>query len=641
MLLTSVAAAVEKLPASAFAQLPKLQSVRLSPDGEKIAGLLNAEGKTYLVTRPLGGTELTAIYSSDNKEVIMGWFRWANNERLILSARFPQYRYGVATTETRLISVRHDGTKPFNLLGKRAGRTQGWVSQFQDDVIDWLPDDPKHILIAADLDEPLVKGVYRVDVETGSRSRVRVPARKGMLEWIADRQHRVRVGVRLDETRIEVLFSDGAEGEWTVGWSFENFSDKAIAPIGFGADPNILYVSAYHEGRQAIFTVDLTDPARPLRLKYANPHYDTGADLVYSDLLGDYIGLVDSNSSSSYEFWHPDYQQFAAALDKAFPDAFNRLVGFSTDESRYLLFTSGNGRPGVYYVGDRVSGRAYPLGETYPELKPSLLVGKKVVQYKARDGVDIRGYLTLPKIASAQQLPTIVLPHGGPISRDDVDFDYWTEFLANRGYAVLQMDYRGSAGYGHEFMTAGLKQWGLQMQDDVTDGTQWLIDSGIADRNRICIVGGSYGGYAALMGAAKTPDLYRCAISFAGVSDLREQVSHARNYTSAKVVEQQIGRQWADRAQLKATSPSELAGQIKIPVLLVHGTSDRSVPFRQSEIMADALKDAGKRFEFIEQEDGDHYLSNYSHRLQMFEAMERFLASNLAPPVTAAAAAAD
>lgn len=638
LLVANAAVAVEKLPVSLFAQLPKLQGVQLSPDGGKIAGLLNVEGKTYLVTRALGGTELTPIFDSDNKNVIMSWFHWANNERLILSARFPRHRYGVATVETRLISVRFDGSKAFELLGKRASKTQGWVSQIQDRVVDWLPDDPQHILVAADLDEPMIKQVYRVDVDTGSRSTVRLPARKGIVDWIADRQHRVRAGVRLDETRVEVLVADPEQKEWVVAWTYDVFSDKAVTPLGFGKNPDVLYVKAYHEGREAIFTVDLTDPARPLRLKYGNPRYDVDG-LVYSEVRGDYVGVIDPNSSSSYVFWDPEYKDFSAALDKAFPDAFNHLLGFSQDESRYLLFTSGNGRPGVYYVGDRVDGKAYPLGETYPGLQPAMLAGKRVVRYKARDGVEIRGYLTLPKDVEPKLLPAIVLPHGGPISSDDLDFDYWSEFFANRGYAVMQMDFRGSAGYGHEFMTAGLKQWGLEMQDDITDGTQWLVDSGIADPRRLCIVGGSYGGYAALMGAAKTPDLYRCAVSFAGVADLRDLLQYQSNFAGGKVAEQQIGRWWGDRAQLKATSPSELAGQIKVPVLLVHGTKDRSVPFRQSEIMADALKKAGGKFEFIEQEDGDHHLSNYNHRLQMFEALDRFLALHLAAQPSAATAA--
>jgi dipeptidyl aminopeptidase/acylaminoacyl peptidase len=311
--------------------------------------------------------------------------------------------------------------------------------------------------------------------------------------------------------------------------------------------------------------------------------------------------------------------------------------GFNADEMRYLLFSSGNKRPGVYYLGDRNTEMVVPIGSTYPQLHAVDLAGKKIVRYKARDGIDIQGYLTLPNNVEAHNLPTIIFPHGGPISSDDTDFDYWTEFFASRGYAVLQMDFRGSAGYGHEFLAAGLKQWGLQMQDDIVDGTRWLIDNGIADKNRLCIVGASYGGYAALMGAAKTPDLYRCAISFAGVSDLRALLEYQSHFTSAKVAEQQIGRWWEDRAQLKATSPRLLAEQIKIPILLVHGTKDRSVPFEQSELMAAALKDAGKTYQFIKQEDGDHFLSNYENRLQLFEAMDKFLAQQLGTAETSSA----
>jgi dipeptidyl aminopeptidase/acylaminoacyl peptidase len=201
--------------------------------------------------------------------------------------------------------------------------------------------------------------------------------------------------------------------------------------------------------------------------------------------------------------------------------------------------------------------------------------------------------------------------------------------FANRGYAVLQMNFRGSSGFGFDFMKSGLKQWGLQMQDDITDGVHWLTDNGIADKKRICIVGASYGGYAALMGAATTPDLYRCAISFAGVSNLIDFLKFRRHFVNKKVVEQQIGSLFKDADQMRATSPQNLVDRIKIPVLLVHGSNDPIVPVGQSRDMAAALKKAGKPYQYIELEEGDHWLSSYDHRLRLFQEMEKFLAANL------------
>ena len=220
----------------------------------------------------------------------------------------------------------------------------------------------------------------------------------------------------------------------------------------------------------------------------------------------------------------------------------------------------------------------------------------------------------------------MINPHGGPISRDDGDFDYWAQFFSSRGYAVLQVNFRGSSGYGLEFMKAGLKNWGLNMQDNLEDSVRWLIYKGIADPDSICIVGGSYGGYAALMGVAKTPELYACAISFAGISDLRKMLGHTRHYTNRRVAEEQIG---TDKKQLKETSPRLLAESIQVPVLLAHGSKYPVVPVQQSRLMESALEKHNNEFEYLEFKDGDHFLSSAGHRLVFFKAMERFLARYL------------
>lgn len=617
-----------RLPVEAFASLPELAGIQLSPDGKKIAGLLNEGSDTWLVVRALGAERLIGLTKTDNKMFAVNWFRWINNERVAVSVRFPSRRYGTAIMESRLLSFHVDGGKAVNLMEPNPGRDR-WAPQFQDRVIDWLPEDGKHILVSADLDTPLVPGVYRVDVETGRRSRVPVRAEQNVVRWLTDRQHRVRVGVKYKDDQYTVNVCDPEGKNWNTAWTYSTFSLDLVEPIGFGSDPNRLYVSAYREGYRAIFTVDLRDPAYPLVLKYASPGNDVDDNLVYSQKVGDYIGVAASDGSSSYIFWHPEYEVLTRGVDDALPARHNAILGFNADESRYLVFSSGNKQPGTYYFGDRADQTLNVLGWAYPQLKPENLAGKRRIDYKARDGLSIPAYLTLPPGKPSRNLPLVVFPHGGPIAEEDMGFDYWSEFFANRGYAVLQMNFRGSAGQGLDFMRAGLRQWGLRMQDDISDGVQSLIDSGVADKNHICIVGASYGGYAALMGAAKTPDLYRCAISFAGVSDLSELLDSQRNFLDYKTAQQQIGDLRADREQLRATSPRLLAGQIKIPVLLVHGIKDRTVPVEQSEMMAKALNKAGRDYRFIKQEDGDHYLSNYENRLQLFREMERFLAEHL------------
>jgi dipeptidyl aminopeptidase/acylaminoacyl peptidase len=266
----------------------------------------------------------------------------------------------------------------------------------------------------------------------------------------------------------------------------------------------------------------------------------------------------------------------------------------------------------------------------YPRLIPKELVKPMPVSFKARDGTVLHGYLTRPTNEQQRQ-PFVLLPHGGPSSRDVLDFDYWTQFFVSRGWAVLQVNFRGSSGYGGDFLQAGFKRWGLEMQDDLTDAAQYVIEKGIADPDRMCIVGGSYGGYAALMGVVKTPDLYRCAVSFAGVSNLRSLLEEKRQFLGYELGwERQLGGWWSDRERLKATSPVNQAERIRTPLLIVHGAEDRVVPVEQSREMVDALKKAGfKSVRYVELPDGDHHLGRQEDRLTLFREMERFLATHL------------
>jgi dipeptidyl aminopeptidase/acylaminoacyl peptidase len=233
--------------------------------------------------------------------------------------------------------------------------------------------------------------------------------------------------------------------------------------------------------------------------------------------------------------------------------------------------------------------------------------------------------MTLPKGVD-KPIATILHPHGGPGAREMDGFDYWTSFFSNQGYAVFRPNFRGSSGYGYKFAQSQMKGWGLTMQDDLTDATHWLIDEKIADPKRICIVGASYGGYAAAMAAVKTPDLFKCAISFAGVSDLKKLVNNSRRYTNSKFVKNQIG---SDSDDLEARSPYFQAAKIKTPLLLLHGEDDRVVDVEQSRRFAEELEDLAKPVTYIEYANGDHYLSIQRNRHQVFEVMGEFLRTNL------------
>jgi dipeptidyl aminopeptidase/acylaminoacyl peptidase len=267
------------------------------------------------------------------------------------------------------------------------------------------------------------------------------------------------------------------------------------------------------------------------------------------------------------------------------------------------------------------------MGRAIPELTADVLQPKRPVSYTSRDGVEIPGYLTLPDSAQAGPLPTVILPHGGPKDRDDIRFSYLVQFLASRGYAVLQPNFRGSTGYGQKFMEAGIKQWGGRMQDDVSDGVQWLIDEGIADANRVCIVGWSYGGYSAMMGAIKTPDLYRCAASINGVMDL----ARLREQDKTELVggEAWVAHMGLDGESVKSVSPLHRAESIEVPVLIVQARDDVRVTDEHGRNMTERLRKLDKEVDYLEIERGGHSLITAAGRAQMLAGLEEFLARHL------------
>nr|WP_244096584.1 S9 family peptidase [Shewanella sp. ANA-3] len=516
--------------------------------------------------------------------------------------------------------------KTTSVLARSVIDRLSWIPQHQGQIIDMMPDDPDNILLSLDGmgEEVGEDSVMRVNLSQGKSAFIQNSKRK-IIGWITDRQHKVRISIYNDDTEYRIYEQPEQKTEPRLLWTFKAFSDESVWPLGFDADPNILFVRAYHQGFEAIFKVNLTDPKLTKELVYANEDTDVEGNLIYSELKKKVIGISEGDGEE-YTFWDPEYAGLQNGLKAVLPNAHNYITQFSADERRYIVYSTSSTQPGTYYFGDRDEKALFPIADRYSQLSSEQLADTHYLSYEARDKLKIDAYLTVPKGLEAKQLPTIIFPHGGPISYDSNDFDYWAQFFANRGYAVFRMNFRGSAGYGYEFMKAGLKSWGLEMQNDVEDGTRYLINQGISDPQRICIVGASYGGYAALMGAAMTPDLYRCAVSVAGVTDVAYLVKSSRRFTNYEVVKEQIGD---DFSALYERSPVSKADKITIPVLLLHGDKDRVVKVQHSREMFDELKSRKKNVEYIELENGDHYLSNNDHRLTTFKALDKFLADNL------------
>ena len=620
-------ATAKELPITSFSQLPSYTNPKLSPSGNQIAYISNIqEPEVALLTYlDLLSREKKYLVKSDNEEVKINWFNWANEKTLIVSIWFAGSRYGIDTTETRLMAIDVDGDSiNQRLLVQPLGSARNY-SQFQDNVLSYLPDDPEHILVGLDFDKPNQPSVYKVNVNTTRKKRIE-RGKLGIRSWLVDRQGNLRVGKTLDfETGESSIRARTGEGKkWEKIFEYNALEEPAITPLGFGLDPNILYYREYRNDKLALFKLNLTTKEKTL--VYADENYDVDGSLLYSRKSGDVIGIRHRKSPNGRIYWDKSFENFQQSINKVLPDTHNYLVDFSADENVYILYTENGYTPGTYFLGNRKEKTLDLLFEEYPELNPDVLTAHKLVKYKARDGYEIEGYLTTPKGFEGQKIPTILHPHGGPGARENSGFDYWTSFFTNRGYAVFRPNFRGSTGYGYAFAQSQMKGWGLTMQDDLTDAANWLIDQGVADAERICIVGASYGGYAAAMAAVKTPDLFKCAISFAGVSSLKELVSESRHYTNNTFVKNQIGDKSRD---LKARSPYYQAEKVTIPMLFLHGEKDRVVDVKQSRMMVKKLRKLNKDVDYIELEDGDHYLSLQKNRHATFKAMDAFLKKHL------------
>jgi dipeptidyl aminopeptidase/acylaminoacyl peptidase len=302
-----------------------------------------------------------------------------------------------------------------------------------------------------------------------------------------------------------------------------------------------------------------------------------------------------------------------------------RIISIDNDLNRMIVRIGTADNPGLIYMFERTTGQLTKLADINETIGNKRLARAKYVQYDARDGLEIEAVLTLPRGREAKNLPVIAMPHGGPWGHDKLSYDYWAQFLANRGYAVIQPNFRGSTGYGETFLRKGQGQMGFAMQDDITDGVNWLVNQGIADPKKICIVGASYGGYAAMWGVVKDPDFYRCAISIAGVSNLRREVNDFGGNVYSRTHKNSWNKMTPD---FKAVSPIYSVDKIEVPLMLIHGRKDVTVDYKQSVIMEKAMRKAGKPVEFVLLPKADHYFTREPDRLLLLQQMESFLSKH-------------
>lgn len=619
-----------------FSQLPDVSRLLLSPNGKKLASTIRInmgeiQGVAVQIL-DLETKEKKISLFTDNSQYFFNWIGWKDNKTLMVGVFTPSERDSqimmrtvrYKTRDHDLILIDTEADKIIRPVTGKFLKRYKIRPSVRNWVMDSLPDDPDHILMefpGVDLGFMSHPVVYKFNIKT-QQATLHHKAQDNVSNWLTDQQHQVRIGQHYKDGEVTILEKSVDAKKWRKLWSYKVFSDQEVNILGFDLDPNQLYIRAYHENRQAVFRVNLKDPELKRELVVADAKYDVKGRLVYSSATKKVIGVSSMEEGGTY-FFDKELQLLQKKIDKAIPDSRNYIYSISDDLSKFLVFSTSSQDSGTYYLGQVNPVKLDVVAYSYKKLLPELLSKTRKIEYKARDGLKIEAYLTTPKDVQAKNLPTLIFPHGGPHARDNDAFDYWTQFFVNKGYAVLQMNFRGSDGQGIELRNAGLKNWGKEMQDDIEDGARKLIADGIADPNAIGIVGGSYGGYAALMGVVKTPDFYRCAISVNGVSNVYDLVKdHRAFWLSYNAIDEQIGN---DNSTLKAISPVNFADKIKAPVLLIHGTDDRQVEIKHSYQMRDALQKANKDVTFLELPSEDHYLSNEKNRMDTFRAMDAFL----------------
>ncbi|QDH69398.1 alpha/beta hydrolase family protein [Marilutibacter alkalisoli] len=629
------AAVAGPVDVGAFVRKDHFDDIKISPTGEYYAATVRGEDRTGLVIINRAEGKVTAQVSGTRNTVVDD-FWWANSERIVASMaeKFGSLDRPLGTGE--LYAVSADGSKSEMLVGQRLqGSGPGSridrkkVERVWADMVNALPNDDRHVVIAVGpfTAEPYTRA-ERMDVYTGRRVPIaRAPVRRA--NFSTDNRGEVRFahGAGIDNMS-KLYYRNGKGDDWQlISDEGETGLDQRV--IGFSADDNTAYLRAEQaDGPDAIIALDLSDMSRRqvLRDEVADP-----ARIIYRSRTRIPVGAFFANGKPRTAFIDDDEPEarLYRSLEAAFDGQAVRITSRTTDGNLALLQVFSDRNPGDFYVFDIAAKKADHLLSRREWFDPDGMGEMRPVTFKARDGLSLHGYLTLPNGSGGSSLPMVVMPHGGPFGIQDTwGFDTNAQLLAGAGYAVLQVNFRGSGGFGKAFRAAGAKQWGRAMQDDLTDATRWAIQQGIADSGRICIFGASYGAYASLMGVAKEPGLYRCAAGYVGVYDLPTMHVHG------DIQERRSGgtylKEWVgERDEVAEVSPARLADRIKVPVFLAAGGEDQRTPIKHSEMMERALKKEGVPVETLYYKTEGHGFYKEEHQREFYTQLLAFLSRNL------------
>lgn len=601
-----------RIPLEDFFKKPQRAMLRLSPTGSYLAYLAPWERRLNVHVKDLATGEERRVTNSTARDV--QGFCFVSGRRLL-------YVQDTAGDEnTRLYAVDVDGSEPKELTPYEGVKAS---------LVDDLEDIDDVVLFQMNRRDPEVFDVFRLDTRSGAMELI--AENPGNVQaWLTDHAGRLRVATTTDGVNTSLLYRANEASAWeTVAtWDFK----ENATPLVFTFDDARLYVSS-NVGRDkaAIFEYD-PRTGRHERLVFEHPEVDVG-DVLYSKRRKVITGVAYETARLEYAFFDERRAQLQRFLDERLPGRDNRLTSHSRDERFYVVHSGSDRDLGGYHLLDAERLELTKLFDLAPWLDPNELAPLRPIEYLARDGTRIPAYLTLPIGVEPKNLPVVVNPHGGPWVRDSFGFHPEAQFLANRGFAVLQMNYRGSAGYGRRFLEAGFKQWGRAMQDDVSDGVAHLVKQGIADPARVAIYGASYGGYATLCGMTLTPELYACGASYVGISNLFTWIESFPPYWKPylEMMHEMVGHPEKDRAQYEATSPYFHVDRIRAPLFIAHGKNDPRVKQAESDQIVAALRARGIAVEYLVKDDEGHGFRNEENQFEFYRRLEAFLEKHLRP----------
>ncbi len=601
------------IPLRDFFRNPEKTSYRISPDGRFVSHTEPYERRMNVFVEPraeIGKGKAVRVTSETTRDITS---------------------YGCKNNDTLIYVRDFDGDENFHLFSvDKEGKNARDLTPFPGvkvQMVDELVEIDNEVLIGMNQRDPQCFDVYRLNVTTGAMQLV-AENPGDIVIWGTDHLGALRIAIRSDGVNNTLLYR-AKEGEEFQDVITTNFKES-LSPLFFTFDNAAIYAASnLGRDRMAIVKYDVATN-RELEVIFEHPHVDV-AGLDFSRKRNVLTTVSYTTWKGERKFLDETTQRLYAQLTAKLPNYEITIADYTKDEQVFIVRTSSDRSMGAFYLYDFVADRLDKLSDVGAWLPEDELAPMKPITYQSRDGLTINGYLTLPVGKDAKKLPIVVNPHGGPWHRDEWGYHPVVQFLANRGYAVLQMNFRGSTGYGRAFWESSFKQWGRTMQDDVSDGVLWLTNEGIADPKRVAIYGGSYGGYSTLAGLTFSPELYACGIDYVGVSNLFTFMKTIPPYWTPflESMYEMVGNPEKDKELLAAASPVFHVDKIRAPLMVVQGAKDPRVNIEESNQIVEALRTRGIDVPYLVKENEGHGFHNEENRFEVYEAMEAFLAKHV------------